>query len=86
MHTETLIHAGLAIGCIWSLACRIHQMPQGTRHCVFLQHALLALGIFVSLFVRPEYQMLSVLAGLTCYLGFSAHRWKSGPPPGILNK
>lgn len=81
MHPENWIHLSFVVASLWAIVCRINLMSKATRHRVFLQYALLALGLFCSLMVPPAWQMLSVCAGVFAFLALSAPRWKDGAPP-----
>lgn len=88
MTQDTLIQVAygmLSLGLCWVLACRIDKMNKGvTKHTVFLQHAMLAVAVFVAWvigFTRFGAWSSVVLAGgVLQFFLFSLGRWRRHAP------
>lgn len=69
------------------LGCRVAKMTRGvTSVLVFLQHAILALGMFSSVMLsfagHSEWGAASATGGCMVFLLLSTKRWRSAPPAG----
>lgn len=74
------------VGC-FLLACRVDKMVKGeTKPSVFLQHALLALALFVSAVLNftefDDWSPAVMAAGVVAFFFFSVNRWRYRAPDG----
>lgn len=75
-------------GCVCViLGCRVAKMTRGvTSVLVFLQHAILAIGMFGSVLLsfvgHSEWGAASASAGAMVFLLMSMKRWRGAPPAG----
>lgn len=75
----------LTLSACYVLCCRIDKMLRGvTRPGVFLQHALLAIGLFGAFLLHftqwSELSMGAMALGVLAFLFASANRWRHGAP------
>lgn len=85
MNWMIAVSAGLTLSACFIVACRIDKMLKGiTRPVIFYQHALLALGFFVSFvlgFTRyADLAEAASAAGVVAFFLLSANRWKNKAP------
>lgn len=71
------------------LGCRVAKMKRGvTSLLVFLQHAVLALGMFGSILLsfagHAEWAAVTANAGALLFLALSTRRWRHAAPAGTV--
>lgn len=81
--TVDILTGFMLTAAIWSVLCRIHKMDPGVTHpLVFLQHAVLGLGLFAALMAPPPWGKAGLVMGVLLFLLASSKRWKLGAPAG----
>lgn len=86
-HLPVVINVAVAgIVCV-VLGCRVAKMMRGvTELSVFVQHAVLAIGMFGSILLsfaqHSEWAAASASAGVLVFLLMSLKRWRFAPPAG----
>ena len=82
MTNEALTAIFLLAG-LWSVLCRINQMRAGvTMPAVFLQHAMLGMGLFAALLFPPPWAKTILAVSIAAYLIAGASRWRYAAPRG----
>jgi hypothetical protein len=79
--TVEIITAGLLLAGLWSVLCRVNLMQHGrTAPLVFMQHALLGIGLFAALVLPVPLAKLAMAAGVCAFLVMGAARWRYAAP------
>lgn len=73
----------LALGVFSAVICRARHFDDTTFWYVKAQHAALAIGALVSVFVPIEWAASSSLAGVVLFLLLTMARWGDDAPQGI---
>ena len=86
-HLPVVLNVSVAALVCIVLGCRVAKMMRGvTELTVFVQHASLALGMFVSILLsfshRSEWAAASASIGVLVFLLMSLKRWRFAPPAG----
>lgn len=86
-NASTVVEGVLGAVVCTVLACRINKMMHGvTAVVVFVQHAVLAIGVFGSVLLsfagHGEWSAASAVAGVLVFLLLSVNRWRHAPPAG----
>ena len=86
-HLPVVLNVAVASFVCIMLGCRVAKMKRGvTSLSVFLQHAVLALGMFGSILLsfalHSEWAAASANAGVLLFLLMSVKRWRKAPPVG----
>ena len=85
MMTWDVLTAMFGVAALWSIACRINQMRQGrTSTLVFVQFAVLAMGIGAALVLTDGAAKTAMMASVAVFLALGMGRWRRGAPPGIV--
>lgn len=86
-HLPVVMNVAVAsIVCV-VLGCRVAKMMRGvTELSVFVQHAILAIGMFGSILLsfsgQSQWAAASASAGVLVFLLMSLKRWRFAPPAG----
>jgi len=77
----------ITVGAVYLVLCRIDKMLKGhTKPIVFIQHAVLGMGLFGSLLLIfspwPIASVASSSAGIISFFLLSAKRWRYCAPEG----
>ena len=79
--TEVVVNATMIASAIWVIMCRVRLMdPANTRPVIFVQHVLLAMGLFCGLILPPLYANTAILSGVLAYLTLGGLNWRWGAP------
>ena len=79
-----LASLALIASSLWSVICRVNHLKAGkTKGIVFIQHLLLALGMFGGLILPMPYAKFSMACGVSFFLILGAGRWRYGAPADV---
>lgn len=87
MNAAYIVTGLLTLAGCFMIACRVDKMMKGvTMPGVFIQHALVGLGLFggfVLMFTEfSDWSPASIAAGIVSFFVFSLKRWRGGAPEG----
>ena len=79
--SEVVVNTTLICTAIWAVICRVRLMdPADTKPVVFVQHLLLAMGLFAGLILPPLYANTAILSGVLAFLTLGGLNWRWGAP------